>query len=716
MEAARGATTRNSERRCCTIGPALTGELLEHILAKLPLPDRLACATVSPDFATAFRCTVSGLAIDLRQRSRDIGRRLTDSPVTTVAIATPAACTAHGSAAAAAAQAQLWDPEEQRLWQEAANQRLHPAGVAWRLKRACSGLTGGGKKVGGARSRPRVLTLVLVAPEMDTSTAVLQRMLVAADAEALFAAVSMPQGLLRLDGALASKLTWCNVRAASLPATLQDSTCYAALERLVLKLSPDDDELGAALATITPRTLPALRCLAMLAPAAAGVSAELHPLRHGSLTRLDLLGVQLPSGFACLQHLTALRELRVGYEEEDALEVPPLNLLGDLAALSALKQLSSLSLDSLGCGDGLHTLTSLQRLSLAPQAGARITLRGLPLLRRLVLDLSAGSSGRDLLSEAHSLVYVPAQGHGLASLQELELRCFVWRQWQAAGSDAGTSAGSGAAGEQLEGEEGGSEEEEEEEEVEEEEEDDAASSNSNSSVLEAGSGQEDAEQDAEQDGELDDGPGSAAASEAEQEAEEDEHGGQGDQGGGQDMDWAEAVGGADHGGAGAAGGADAEAEEAEEEQQHAGLLEASWGFMAAQLPQQPQGAGTNCEDGCQPPDALASLEQRYLTAVVGRLPTLTRLCLVDYMGLVDPPSLLQPPLQGTKPGVPGLPGLGTKDAAGGGSRAATPGLLLPQQGGAASASGLAGWQRAVAEMPVPGGISQYDVTYTRPAC
>jgi hypothetical protein len=101
---------------------------------------------------------------------------------------------------------------------------------------------------------------------------------------------------------------------------------------------------------------------------------------------------------------------------------------------------------------------------------------------------------------------------------------------------------------------------------------------------------------------------------------------------------------------------------------------------------------------------------------VGRLPTLTRLCLVDYMGLVDPPSLLQPPLQGTKPGVPGLPGLGAKDAAGGGSRAATPGLLLPQQGGAASASGLAGWQRAVAEMPVPGGISQYDVTYTRHAC
>lgn len=216
-----GPRTRNSARRCCTIGPALTGELLEHILAKLPLPDRLACATVSPDFATAFRCTVSGLAIDLRQRSRDIGRRLTDSPVTTVAIATPAACTAHGSAAAAAAQAQLWDPEEQRLWQEAANRRLHPAGVAWRLKRACSGLTGGGKKVGGAKSRPRVLTLVLVAPEMDTSTAVLQRMLVAADAEALFAAVSMPQGLLRLDGALASKLTWCNVRAASLPAALQ---------------------------------------------------------------------------------------------------------------------------------------------------------------------------------------------------------------------------------------------------------------------------------------------------------------------------------------------------------------------------------------------------------------------------------------------------------------------------------------------------------------
>lgn len=31
----------------------------------------------------------------------------------------------------------------------------------------------------------------------------------------------------------------------------------------------------------------------------------------------------------------------MGYEEEDALEVPPLNLLGDLAALSALKQVRS---------------------------------------------------------------------------------------------------------------------------------------------------------------------------------------------------------------------------------------------------------------------------------------------------------------------------------------------------------------------------------------
>ncbi len=83
---------------------------------------------------------------------------------------------------------------------------------------------------------------------------------------------------------------------------LQGTACYARLERLALKLSPDDD-LPAALACISTATLPALRCLALLAPAGAGLGADLHHLSHPGLTRLDLQGVQLPAGFDSLQQL-----------------------------------------------------------------------------------------------------------------------------------------------------------------------------------------------------------------------------------------------------------------------------------------------------------------------------------------------------------------------------------------------------------------------------
>lgn len=110
-------------------------------------------------------------------------------------------------------------------------------------------------------------------------------------------------------------------------------------------------------------------------------------------------------------------------------------------------QLRDLSLDCLASGEGLAALTQLTSLALAPQQGARIALRGLPRLRRLALDLSSGSCGWDLLSPDRSSAHVPAGGHGLASLAELELRCFVWRHYCEAGAASDDGGGSGGSSE-----------------------------------------------------------------------------------------------------------------------------------------------------------------------------------------------------------------------------------------------------------------------------
>lgn len=123
----------------------------------------------------------------------------------------------------------------------------------------------------------------------------------------------------------------------------------------------------------------------------------------------------------------------------------------------------------------------------------------------------------------------------------------------------------------------------------------------------------------------------------------------------------------------------------------------------------------------RPPAAPCCAPRRYLAALTRLLPTLTRIQLTDYMGCVDPSILLPPAPPGSKPGAQtAAPPAHAAAAAGkevagggGGSRAGTPALLLQQGQGGATASSLAGWQRAVAELPVPGGISQFDVTYQR---
>lgn len=112
---------------------------------------------------------------------------------------------------------------------------------------------------------------------------------------------------------------------------------------------------------------------------------------------------------------------------------------------------------------------------------------------------------------------------------------------------------------------------------------------------------------------------------------------------------------------------------------------------------------------------------RYLAALLARLPTLASIQLTDYMGFVDPPSLLgaAAPQAAAKLAAGAAGGAAAaaaaKDAAGP-SRAGTPGLLsggAAPGGEGAAASSLAGWRREVAETPVPGGISQWDLSFAR---
>ena len=236
-------------------------------------------------------------------------------------------------------------------------------------------------------------------------------------------------------------------------------------------------------------------------------------------------------------------------------------------------QLSSLSLDCLALGDGFTSLPHLTSLSLAPQQGASITLCGLPRLARLSVDLSlSGSSGRDLLSAVRSSVHVPP-GHGLSSLQHLELRCFVWRNWRAEGDDDGTgstdSSGSEASGSKAGSEESGSE----------------SSSEAGSSA--AGSGE----------------AGSSAAGGSELDSASSASGWDssslasdaGEASSGDDEEQEEVE---------EAGAAEAMADDIEgEEEAESGLLQASWGFLQ-------QNGGSADGDQEEQAHPMAALEQR----------------------------------------------------------------------------------------------------------
>ena len=121
-------------------------------------------------------------------------------------------------------------------------------------------------------------------------------------------------------------------------------------------------------------------------------------------------------------------------------------------------------MQSLACDGGLASLTRLTSLAVSPEGDACVTVRGLPLLARLSVDLGSESSGWDLLRRGGS-AYVPPR-HGLAALEALELRCFVWRHWGAdsgalseEAEEAGGDGSDSESGSDAEGEEEGEEEE-----------------------------------------------------------------------------------------------------------------------------------------------------------------------------------------------------------------------------------------------------------------
>jgi hypothetical protein len=199
-------------------------ECLTQILSFLDLPDRLQLATVSTEFAEAVGRGIGGVAVDLRKKSRAVGGRLLTGPsVNAVTLVSGGACdgTSEDTAAAAAAAATRWDPQEQKLWPSGPGARLKPAAAAPHLRRIAAALTAQRTLAPAPRPAPRALSLALVAPEMDATASELQRLLATAGAEGVFAAISVPQGLTRLDGALAAHLARCNSPASSLPTGLQ---------------------------------------------------------------------------------------------------------------------------------------------------------------------------------------------------------------------------------------------------------------------------------------------------------------------------------------------------------------------------------------------------------------------------------------------------------------------------------------------------------------
>ena len=513
------------------------------------------------------------------------------------------------------------------------------------------------------------------------------------------------------------------------PPPLQGPYTSTVLWDLAVQVS-SSEELAALLEAVTPRTLPALRSLALVAEPGddlAAIRADFATLEHPGITQLTLNSIELAGGFSTLAHLSGARRPRCAryapfaseprcsptarlslrlhsplppgpaglqilaawYEEDQG---PPLNLGGDLTALSALRQvptachpthlftlfllppsavlfpalccvatrflrpswhcsppllvlqLSSLAVHNLASSEGLTLLSHLTSLSITPQPGSRLTLGGLPALRQLSADLSSsGSSGRELLRRG-SVAYVPP-ANGLGSLSQLELRCFVWGQAPAAAVAAPPAEPAGPpepeAAEVDEAEAGGVGEGSDSEDEEPGEDDASVASEADVDAF----WQDDAASDG----------GSEAGAEGEDDVLEAMQG---------DAD---------------AGAASEEDGDEEEE-------------VAAE-----EGEVGGARGGCER-DSLARLERCYLSRLLERLPTLTSILLLDYLGPVAT-------LSSKGAGQGGGARAGAGAGSGGGS---------VWQNTVTRTIGGAVWQRSISEVPAatPGTAGQCDIQYT----
>eukprot|EP00887_Chlorella_sp_A99_P008098 scaffold12.g8098.t1 len=470
--------------------PAVPAAAWAAVAGHLTPEDRLSLSTVSKAAHAGCLVHARGIRLDLDAPAACHARRLpffAARRIHTILVTSGGA--SEPSAAAGA------DAEQHEMWRSL-DPSLRPGRLQWPLARLCDrlGLT--------ARSNPppQLVALRISLPSMACATTDLQAALARAGVMRLFSEVAISRGLCHLDGALTEALVRANTTASLLLPALQTPCPYRVLWDLAVQVS-SSEELASLLEAATPAALPALRSLALVAEPGedvAAIRADFGLLEHPGITQVTLNSIELAGGFGDLQHLTGLQSLSAWYEEDQG---PPLNLGGEIAALSALRQLSSLAVHNLASSEGLNRLRHLTSLSVMPHPGSALTLEGLPALQQLSLDLSAcGSTGHEPLRRGAAAHAPP--GAGLDSLRQVELRCFVWgrpppeagtaaagaaaeaegaaqQQQGGGGEEGGEEADAGSDSEDEEGEaeaeadgadEGGDGEEEEEQEEEEEEE------------------------------------------------------------------------------------------------------------------------------------------------------------------------------------------------------------------------------------------------------
>ncbi|GAB4823031.1 hypothetical protein N2152v2_010077 [Parachlorella kessleri] len=714
----------------------LPEELWQHILNLLGRHDRLAAAMSCKQLARASFNGLSRMAVDFRHK---VLERLPPALIEVLAVYKtepsqfPAVVTS-----LAADNVDLSDFKPARSARQTSDCRRALRQLVKALPSAAT----------GAHLRPLSLNLAL-----SGSIVVLQQLerLLQSGQGGRITKVAVARGLAALDGALQDRLVRANVLGSSLVPWLKVGA-YRTLSWVSAKVD-STEELHTLLDSITQQSLPALRTLVLVAQQGGSVHGALSKLRHDGLAQLVLHGVEAEGGFEDLEHLTGLESLSLCYDEDDG---PDINLEGNLHLLSSMPRLRHLRLTNLACDEGLPTLTQLTSLAVSPGSDTYIAVERLPRLQRLCVDLTAECRGLELLQPG-CVVYVP-RGHGLTSLTHLELRSFVWSpernasdepQYHLGSGDSGAaavfSAGSNmwqqGAEDDWDSEDGWEHPQQHAQQAQQPvgwgapDVGDASDGSEAGAEPWGGAGSMGSNSDIDSD--VGDGSSSSSSSSSggsgtsleEVGADAEEEGGQaaGQDGGSESP----SEGGTSMlgGGAAATGGSRGDAEQGQE-----GRGDAAY---AVALPEQAQ-QGSSAGD--VETKAASLLESRYLASLVRRIPTLTHIMLADYMGPVPgrASAAADPDAQpaggqaeghcATQPRVVATRSATAKAAAAArASTATTPEAALLGSGSAeataceggkrvhATLCDIAGtvWERCVCETPVPGGMSQIDLRYTK---